>query len=370
MTVAHTLNAPSAIAAVASPRPVSRPSAREISARAMSPRTTPSAPPTPKKQTKPDRLATKAKTEVPLVFAPSCQGETSGGGGMRRSIARRARADLRYAAADMRLSLFLAVCALAVAPRAQAQSAAPVAPVSLAPASLAPAAPVSPSPASPRVLTDGRAAPALAAEHFERALAWYRAGKYGKAVEELRSALERDPGGKDLVFNLALVQEKLGDLTGAIASLERFQTMEKDPKELERASQTIERLKGAQAELLAVVPREAASAPVYTANCPPPRVRGKFDGWVIGSGSVALASLLVGAAFGVRALTLDADSEESRARDAAIVADVALATSLLAGAGSVTLYWGRFADSSAESATLPAARRALAAPLAHLQLKF
>ena len=270
----------------------------------------------------------------------------------------------------MRLSLFLVVCAVSVAPRAKAQSAAPPAPTSLAPASLAPAAPVSPSPPTPRVLTDGRAAPAQAAEHFERALDWYRAGKYRRAVEELRAALARDPGGKDLVFNLALVQEKLGDLTGAITSLERFQTMEKDPKELERAAQTIERLKGAQAELLAAVPREAASAPVYTANCPPARVRGKFDGWVIGTGGLALASLLIGAGFGVRALTLDADSEESRARDAAIVADVALATGLLAGAGSVTLYWGRFADASPTTSALPMPRSAFAAPLAHVQLEF
>lgn len=281
------------------------------------------------------------------------------------------RDDLGYAAADMRSSVFLAAIMLLSAPAAMAQSAAPPAPVSLAPASLAPAAPVSPAPAGPRVLTDGRAAPAQAAEHFERALAWYRAGKYQHAIEELRAALERDPGGKDLVFNLALVQEKLGDLAGAIDSLQRFQTMEKDPKELERASQTIERLKGAQAELLAVVPRGPTS-PLSTsqAPCPPVRVRGKLDGWVIGTGSVALASLLVGTVFGVRSLTLDANTEESRARDAAVVADIALATGLLVGAGSVALYWGRFADAPTEAAVLPRTRAALGPPLAHALIRF
>jgi tetratricopeptide (TPR) repeat protein len=279
----------------------------------------------------------------------------------------------------MRSGLFSAVIVLIVATRAQAQNAAPVAPVSLAPASLAPAAPVSPAPAPrmERVLTDGTAAPERAAEHFERALAWYRAGKYRRAVGELEAALARDPGGKDLVFNLALVQEKLGDLAGAIASLRRFQSMEKDPKELERASQTIERLHGAQAELLASQPSAPALA-VAPAPCPTPRVRGKFDGWVIGTGSLALASLLVGTVFGVHVLTLDADTEQARARDSAIVADVALATGLLAGAGSFALYFGRFADAPPRAfvegapgrASLPQAEFLPRAALARVEFRY
>jgi tetratricopeptide (TPR) repeat protein len=261
----------------------------------------------------------------------------------------------------MRLGVFPAVIVLLMATRAEAQSGAPVPPVSLAPAALAPAAPVSPAPPSPRVLTDGGVSPTRAAEHFERALAWYRAGKYRSAVAELEAARERDPNGKDLVFNLALVQEKLGDLAGAIASLEHFQSMEKDPKELEHASQTIERLRGAQAELLANAPRPPTAA-VTSVACPEARVRGKLDGWVIGTGSLALASLLVGTVFGVRALTLDADSEQSRASDAATIAEISLATSLLAGAGSVALYFGRFADPSPE----PVSRRAQPLPRASL----
>jgi tetratricopeptide (TPR) repeat protein len=269
----------------------------------------------------------------------------------------------------MRSSLFFAVIGLLLATRAEAQSSAPPTPVSLAPGSLAPAAPVSPAPASARMLTDGRASPAQAAEHFERALGWYRAGKYRRAEEELKAALERDPGGKDLMFNLALVQEKLGDLAGAVASLQRFQSMEKDPKELERASQTIERLRGAQAELLASVPRNPNTA-LSAAECPTPRVRGKLDGWVIGTGSLALASLLVSAVFGVRALTLDGGTEQPQARDAAMIADIALATGLLSGAGSFALYWGRYADPQPERAALPAAWPVLSATRARLQFQF
>jgi tetratricopeptide (TPR) repeat protein len=227
----------------------------------------------------------------------------------------------------MRFSVFSAMVVILVAARAQAQGPAP-----------------SDTPRSDRAPGDVESADGTgsvgAHEHFERALTWYRAGKYRRAIEELNLALDRDPDGKDLVFNLALVQEKLGDLDGAIRSLGRFQSLEKDPLELERAAQAVERLQGAQAEQSANRPHYAA----LPAPAPPPRVRGKFDAWVIGTGSVAVASFVVGAVFGVRALTMGSNSEAGRARDSALIADFAFATSVLAGAGSLGLYFGRYAD--------------------------
>jgi tetratricopeptide (TPR) repeat protein len=214
-----------------------------------------------------------------------------------------------------------------------------------------------PAPKGDRVLTDGSRAPGEAAahEHFERALVWYRAGKYHLAIEELDAALDRDPGGKDLVFNLALVQEKLGDLDGAIRSLQRFQSMEKDAAEIERAAQTIQRLEGARAELVAPEPGQ----PVPVAARPFPRARGKFDLWVAGTGGLSVASLLVGAAFAVRTLTLapgatsyDA-SRARRAHSAAVISDVALSVSLFAGAGAAALYFGRYVDVESGHAALP-----------------
>lgn len=216
-------------------------------------------------------------------------------------------------------------------------------------------------PSADRSLGDTAALPeqAAARDHFERALTLYRAGKYHQAEAELQAALSSDPSGKDLVYNLALVQEKLGDFDGAIASLERFQGMEKDAAELERAAQTIERLKGARAELV-----PAASTPSLapaSAPCPVPHTRGKLDQWVLGTGGVAVASLLVGTIFGVRALALDPSGEAtdsgtsfadlrsraSRAHTAAIVADIAFSASLVAGAAAATLYFGRYADAPA-----------------------
>ncbi len=179
--------------------------------------------------------------------------------------------------------------------------------------------------------------------HFEQALSFYRAGKYQLAVSELHAALALDPGGKDLVFNLALVQEKLGDLPGAIASLERFQTMEKDPAELERAGQTIQRLRGAQAELIASLPRLPEHL-VGASPCPEPPARGKLDGWVIASGGFSTVALLVGTAFGVQALTLAGDGQGDDAQSAVIIADVAFGAALVSGMGAAALYFGRYKD--------------------------
>ncbi|HEY4105445.1 MAG TPA: tetratricopeptide repeat protein [Polyangiaceae bacterium] len=203
---------------------------------------------------------------------------------------------------------------------------------------------------------------AAAREHFQRALSLYHAGKYHGAVAELQAALDSDPSGKDLVYNLALVQEKLGDFAGAITSLERFRTMEKDPAELERAAQTIERLNGARAELESLGPRAAGTPAPGTA-----RVRGRLDSWVLGAGGVAVASFLVGTVFGIRALSLDPSGESTgpntsfaslqdrahRAHTAAIIADVAFSTSIVAGAAAATLYFGRYADAPQLQGRLP-----------------
>ncbi len=231
----------------------------------------------------------------------------------------------------MRFSVFPALALLAFSAQAWAQA--------------APGAPPS-TPRSDRALVEHTSAsePAGAHEHFERALTWYRAGKYRRAVEELDAALDQDPGGKDLIFNLALVQEKLGDFDGAIRSLGRFQSLEKDPDEIERATQAIERLQGARSELSAN--SRLVAAPAVTSSGATARERGKLDGWVIGTGSFALASFVVGTVFVVRALSLDSDGDSSGARDSAMIGDLALAGSVLSGAGSLGLYLGRYKDAS------------------------
>ena len=66
------------------------------------------------------------------------------------------------------------------------------------------------------------AAQAAARPRFERALALYRQGDYRAAVAELKLALELDPSGKDLYFNLAMVQERLGEPEDALDSWRHY----------------------------------------------------------------------------------------------------------------------------------------------------
>jgi tetratricopeptide (TPR) repeat protein len=196
--------------------------------------------------------------------------------------------------------------------------------------------PVSPPPT-------GDAPETAARQHFDRALELYRAGKYRSARDELKAAAELDPNGKDLFFNLALVEEKLGDLPAAIAALQRFRSLEEDARERARAGVTIERLRGAQA---------ASSGAAASAPCPEPKpVRGP-DPVLIGSASLGAVSLVVAAVFGVKALSDDVADERTstslpvaklrerarRAEREALVADVALALAA-ASAGTFVCVW-------------------------------
>jgi tetratricopeptide (TPR) repeat protein len=187
--------------------------------------------------------------------------------------------------------------------------------------------------------------PPSARQHFDRALELYRAGQYRQARDELKAAAELDPHGKDLFFNLALVEEKLGDLDAAIVALERFRELEGDAAERARAKVTIDRLRGARQALSL-----GASA---TAPCPEPKPAPRRpDPVLIGSASLAAASLVVAAVFGVKALNDDVGDERTstsfsvaqlrerarRAEREALVADVALAIAA-ASAGTFVCVW-------------------------------
>jgi len=188
-----------------------------------------------------------------------------------------------------------------------------------------------------------------ARQHFDRALELYRSGRYAEALEQLEDAAKLDPDGKDLFFNLALVHEKLGQLPEAIEALSRFRELETDAAERERARLTIERLRGAErAGQIAAPPAPAGCVQVAAAPPAPPRP----NALLIGTASVAVISLVVGAVFGGKALsddvggvgtsrTLSVGQLRERGRRAAkeaLVADVAFALGA-AAAGTFAGVW-------------------------------
>jgi len=193
------------------------------------------------------------------------------------------------------------------------------------------------------------AAEARARPHFERALELYRAGRYAEALEQLKAAAERDPNGKDLFFNLALVHEKLNQLPEAIAALERFRELETDNTERERARLTIERLHGAEA---VAPPAPAGKVTVCAEPAPATPARERPTAVLVGAASLAVVSLVVGAVFGAKALaddvgqtgtsaTLSIGQLRERARRSAreaLVADVAFALGA-ASAGTFAGVW-------------------------------
>lgn len=205
-----------------------------------------------------------------------------------------------------------------------------------------------PNDEEPRASSGG----ASAKHHFDEALAHYREGHYRAAIAELKAALTFDPTSKDLVYNLALVHEKLGELEPAIAALERYAELETDPKELARARQAKVRMQGARDELSApaVVPSRVPIPPVAV-----PINERHANPWLVASTVVAATAGAVGVVFGVRALVLapgesarttkstsidDLRDQQDRAEFSARIADVSFGVGVLSGAFAA-LLWAR-----------------------------
>ncbi|HEY4118216.1 MAG TPA: tetratricopeptide repeat protein, partial [Byssovorax sp.] len=62
----------------------------------------------------------------------------------------------------------------------------------------------------------------------------YERGEYRDAIAKLETALALDPSGKELVYNLALIHERLGEFDDATRYYEQFLPMETDPKVREK----------------------------------------------------------------------------------------------------------------------------------------
>lgn len=99
-----------------------------------------------------------------------------------------------------------------------------------------------------------------AERHYKRAKELYSLGRYREAIAQLEAALRGDPNAAELLFNLGLVHEKLGDVDEAVAAYKRYLHVlgdDADPEEKAKIESAIKRLEGAKTELRA---REAKVA--------------------------------------------------------------------------------------------------------------
>lgn len=183
----------------------------------------------------------------------------------------------------------------------------------------------------------------------------YEEGRYRDAIRKLEEALTLDPQGKELVYNLALIHEKLAELDEAEKYYSRYLTMDLDPRAAERTKGVLRRIEGAKRERdrqrAAVAPHAPRAAPRGGEPAAPSRAPST---WVLVSGSVAAGAFITGTVFGITALAKapgpeprtgngvsidDLKTDAETAHRSAVIADVAFAISGAAAAAALLLQF-------------------------------
>lgn len=197
---------------------------------------------------------------------------------------------------------------------------------------------------------------AEALKHFERARELYRDGLYKEAIVELEAAHALDRDAKDLVYNLALVNEKLVRIDDALRWMRQYSEMDLDQAERGRAESTIRRLEGAKKTLAEQRAADEKSMTKPGTDRPTSPAMGRIDALTITAGAVSIVGLGVGSVAGVLALsqkpkagTVTGPSssyqqladEASHAHTKAIVADVGFGIFVAGGAACGLLYFLR-----------------------------
>lgn len=215
-----------------------------------------------------------------------------------------------------------------------------------------------------------------ARRHYDKARAFYEQGAYRDAIAELDAAHTLDPSAKDLVFNLGIVHEKLGDIDEALTWFRLYATMNLTPAESEKAEAFVRRLEGArkQRDQDAAArraqgaspegPASTASTPAAAAPAdaerpaprPPVSASSRFDALTLTAGGIAVAGLVAGTTLGIKALVdqpggdfvtgrngsyADLTRQVDGAHAEAVAADVAFVVAAAAGAAFAYLFWLR-----------------------------
>ncbi len=188
-----------------------------------------------------------------------------------------------------------------------------------------------------------------AQEHFARAKALYLRGEYRQSIVELQTARRLDPHAIELVYNLAVVHEKLGEIDAAIASWHEYEALATTDEERQKAQTSVKRLDAFKKN------RPIDRPPVVTPAAV--QKRGKADGLTFAAAGVGVAGVALGSVFGILALSsqpeaqphttsarsyasiqTQADTTSSRA----LIADVGFAVGAAGCVASVLLYALRF----------------------------
>jgi len=223
----------------------------------------------------------------------------------------------------------------------------------------APAAALAQQPGDPEPPENPTEAEAQRRYHNGRQL--YEEGRYSEAVVELEAALALDPDEPVLLYNLALVQEKLGHYDEAIGALRRMLQGEIPDDERARAESAIRRLEGART--YSAPPRPEVirvPVPVEVERPPPQGSFGRADTVFFVAVGATAAALVTTAIAGALALSAETDVDRfvlgetgdlddrqavvDRADSLALVADVALVVTAVAAVSGTLLYALRRGD--------------------------
>ena len=201
--------------------------------------------------------------------------------------------------------------------------------------------------------------------------AWvlYEQGRYRAAIDRLEAALLLDPEGRELVYNLALIHEKLADLGDAARYYRRYLEMEPDPRTRARIQLVLRRLEGAEREA-ATQPRDAAPPiPAALPAPPPPR---RVRPWVVATASVGGVAFVMGSVFGLNALARnpganahtgggvtigDLQADAHAAHVDAVISDVSFLITLAAAGTAAFLYFSTPRSAPAGPASMAIGRR-------------
>jgi tetratricopeptide (TPR) repeat protein len=206
---------------------------------------------------------------------------------------------------------------------------------------------------------------AAARRHYERARADYEQGGYREAIAELEAAHALDPSAKDLVFNLAVVHEKLTDVDEALKWFRLYATMSLTTQEQDRADAYIRRLEGAKREVEQKLAAEPPPPPAPTPARPPPAaqpaptpmpVAGRIDGATMIAAGVAGGAFVFGVVMGAKSRQdqpasgfvtgedgsyADLENRTHLAHREAVMADVSFGFFVLGAAAAAYLFFSR-----------------------------